>query len=82
MPTDSSERADLAAEIAAAESGMAEFEEFGEAASEAIRISEDGTTKMTVEESGVDWIDQALNKWRSNPSLMLYKLSQRAPALT
>ena len=33
----------------------------------------DGTT-MRVSGSGVDWIDGAIEKWRKNPGLMLYKL--------
>ncbi|RGP41486.1 hypothetical protein BPTFM16_01792 [Altererythrobacter insulae] len=78
MPADSPERADLAAEIAAAEAGMQEFEQLQEVASETIQITEDGNAQMTIEESGVGWIDQALTKWRTNPSLMLYKLQANA----
>ena len=78
MPTDAPERADLAAEIEAAEIGMQQFERFEEATAETIKISEDGAARMTIEESGVDWIDEALTKWRSNPSLMLYKLQANA----
>ncbi len=78
MPADAPERADLAAEIEVAERGLEEFDSFREATSETIRISEDGTARMTVEESGVGWIDEALDKWRSNPSLMLYKLQANA----
>ena len=33
----------------------------------------DGTT-MRVSGSGVDWVDGAVEKWRKNPGLMLYKL--------
>nr|WP_298897835.1 DUF3667 domain-containing protein [uncultured Altererythrobacter sp.] len=78
MPTDAPERADLAAEIEAAELGMEQFERFEEATAETIKINEDGTARMTIEESGIGWIDEALTKWRSNPSLMLYKLQANA----
>ena len=33
---------------------------------------------MTIGSSGVDWIDDALGKWRTNPGLMLYKLQANA----
>jgi len=40
-----------------------------------IPIDEDGNAQLTVEESGIDWIDNGLSKkWTDNPSLMLYKL--------
>ncbi|MBX7492085.1 DUF3667 domain-containing protein [Qipengyuania sp. 1NDW9] len=39
-----------------------------------IPLSVDGDTKMNVGTSGVEWIDAALQKWRTNPTLMLYKL--------
>jgi len=79
MPEGTPERADLEAEINAAELGMEQFERFEQAtAAETIRINEDGTAQMTIEQSGVSWIDEALAKWRSNPSLMLYKLQANA----
>jgi hypothetical protein len=78
MPADAPERADLAAEIEAAELAIQQFERFEEATAETIKINEDGTAQMTIEESGIGWIDEALTKWRSNPSLMLYKLQANA----
>ena len=74
MPADAPERADLAAEIEVAELAIQQFERFEEATAETIKINEDGTAQMTIEESGIGWIDEALTKWRSNPSLMLCKL--------
>lgn len=48
------------------------------------RVNEDGnpiipvTTsdgqRMNMETSGIDWVDGAIDKWRQNPGLMLYKL--------
>jgi len=78
MPADAPERADLAAEIEAAELAIQQFERFEEATAETIKINEDGTAQMTIEESGIGWIDEALTKWRSNPSLMLYKVQANA----
>jgi len=78
MPADAPERADLAAEIEAAELAIQQFERFEEATAETIKINEDGTAQMTIEESGIGWIDEALTKWRRNPSLMLYKVQANA----
>lgn len=41
-------------------------------------LNEDGTASMSVDSSGVEWIDETLQKWRDNPSLMLYKLQANA----
>lgn len=43
-----------------------------------VPLSIDGKTKMNIGSTGVDWIDGGLNKWRTNPGLMLYKLQANA----
>ena len=43
-----------------------------------IPLDADGTTQMSIGTSGVQWIDEALNKWRTNPGLMLYKMQANA----
>ena len=42
--------------------------------SRTVPLTRDGKTKMKIEGSGIDWIDNGLKKWRDNPGLMLYKL--------
>ncbi len=42
--------------------------------SQTIPLSTDGKTKMNIEPSGIPLVDAALEKWRTNPSLMLYKM--------
>ncbi|MDE1467264.1 DUF3667 domain-containing protein [Aurantiacibacter sp. D1-12] len=42
-------------------------------------LSEDGNTRMTMNATGIDTIDELLvNKWNDNPGLMLYKLQANA----
>lgn len=43
-----------------------------------VSLAEDATARMTIGKSGVDWIDDALDKWRTNPGLMLYKMQTNA----
>lgn len=43
-----------------------------------VPLNDDGTARMTIDRSGVDWIDEAFEKWRTNPGLMLYKLQANA----
>lgn len=74
MPEGSPEHADLAAEIAAAERGLAELKELEDQAEAAIPFVDSSDGKFTFEPSGVAVIDSFVDKWRSNPSLMLYKL--------
>ncbi|KLI64484.1 DUF3667 domain-containing protein [Aurantiacibacter marinus] len=47
---------------------------------ERIDLAEGGGTAVSLasEETGVDFIDSAVAKWRANPSLMLYKLQANA----
>ncbi|GMN01994.1 DUF3667 domain-containing protein [Erythrobacter sp. MTPC3] len=74
MPEGSAERADLAAEIASAENGLEQLRRFEDAPVAVVPGDEDGTAQITVKESGVSMIDTALEKWRENPSLMIYKM--------
>lgn len=41
-------------------------------------LNEDGFATTSNEETGVGFIDSAVQKWRDNPSLMLYKLQANA----
>lgn len=43
-----------------------------------IPLSLDGNTQMNIGTTGVEWIDDAWSKWRTNPGLMLYKLQANA----
>lgn len=74
MPEGSPEHADLAAEIAAAENGLTELRRFEGQAQDAVPFIETSDGTLTLEETGVGWIDSFVGKWQSNPSLMLYKL--------
>lgn len=73
MPEASQEYRALAAEIAAAEQGMADLSQLRPVAEESgSLIEEDGT--VSLEATGVEPVDEFLGKWNKNPSLMLYKL--------
>ncbi|MBY6015732.1 DUF3667 domain-containing protein [Qipengyuania gaetbuli] len=39
-----------------------------------VMLDEDEDLRMNVGVSDIEWIDNALDKWRTNPGLMLYKL--------
>lgn len=41
---------------------------------EVLLAGADGTMKLTQARSGIPFLDQAIDKWRENPSLMAYKL--------
>ncbi|MEM8725345.1 MAG: DUF3667 domain-containing protein [Pseudomonadota bacterium] len=70
LPEESSEHADLAAEIALAEQGIANTQQIED--SNPFVIGEDGAVKVS--ETGIGFLDSLLGKWNKNPSLMLYKL--------
>ncbi|WP_298470018.1 DUF3667 domain-containing protein [uncultured Erythrobacter sp.] len=70
LPEGSSERANLAAEIASAEDGITRLQQLGDA--NLFVTTEDGSLKVS--ETGVGFLDSLLDKWNKNPSLMLYKL--------
>lgn len=74
MPEGSAERADLAAEIATAETSLSELRQFEDQARGAVPFADTSEGTFTFEPSGVEWIDAFVGKWQSNPSLMLYKL--------
>ncbi|MBV7265936.1 DUF3667 domain-containing protein [Erythrobacter ani] len=74
MPEGSAERADLAAEIQSAEEGLAQLRRLEDGPVKIIPLDDDGNARMTIEKSGIPVIDEALKKWRQNPSLMIYKL--------
>ena len=44
-----------------------------------IALDESGNTRMTMEETGIQFLDEGLGKkWRENPGLMIYKLQANA----
>ncbi|EAQ28188.1 hypothetical protein NAP1_11353 [Erythrobacter sp. NAP1] len=44
-----------------------------------IPIDSDGSARMSMGETGIDWLDEGLaKKWQENPGLMLYKLQANA----
>ncbi|MEL6877551.1 MAG: DUF3667 domain-containing protein [Pseudomonadota bacterium] len=74
MPEGSAERADFAAEIASAERSIAELRQFEDQAQIALPIVENSDGTLSIGQTGVGMIDAFVDKWQSNPSLMLYKL--------
>ena len=74
LPEGSSEHTDLAAEIIAAEQGLSEFQELEEQAQRTIPFLESSDGTIAARKTGVGLVDPLVEKWRSNPSLMLYKL--------
>lgn len=63
------------------------YEEHGEEGGTTVRSTapaefsitdSDSPVRMEVKESGIGWLDDALDKWRTNPSLMIYKLQANA----
>ena len=74
MPEGSSERADLAAEIKLAEQGLEGLRRFEDGPVRIVPVDDNGNTRLKLEQTGVPIIDSALEKWRKNPSLMIYKL--------
>lgn len=74
LPGGSSEYADLAAEISAAERGLSELQHFEEQTQNIIPFSEASDGTLTIGQTGVGMLDSLIDKWRTNPSLMLYKL--------
>lgn len=74
LPEGSQEYTDLAAEIAAAERGMSELQQFEQLASEAGPFARASDGSITLDSTGVPIIDSLLEKWNENPSLMLYKM--------
>ena len=74
MPEGSPERADLSAEIAAAEKGLSDLRQFEDQAPDAVPFVDTSDGTLTLEPTGVGMIDSFVGKWQSNPSLMLYKL--------
>ncbi|MEP5936777.1 MAG: DUF3667 domain-containing protein [Erythrobacter sp.] len=78
MEEGTSQHTDLAAEIAVGEQSMAEVDQFEEQATEAISTGSVAASDFDIGKTGIGWIDQAVKKWRSNPSLMLYKMQANA----
>ena len=76
MEVGTSEHTDLAAEIALGEQGITEVVQLEKQAEDA--ISTGLTSDFDVGNTGVGLIDQTVEKWRSNPSLMLYKMQANA----
>ncbi|WP_249171823.1 DUF3667 domain-containing protein [Erythrobacter sp. JK5] len=74
MPEGSSERADLAAEIAAAEKGLSDLRRFEDQAQAAVPFIDSSHGTLTFQPTGIAPIDSFVGKWQSNPSLMLYKM--------
>lgn len=74
LPEGSSEYADLAAEIAAAERGLSELQDIEQQAQSTIPFLESNDGTIEARKTGVGLVDSLIEKWRSNPSLMLYKL--------
>jgi len=74
MEVGSQEHTDLAAEIATAERGISELKQFEELAEESSLLVQGDDGSLKVGNSGIGFIDSALEKWNNNPSLMLYKL--------
>lgn len=70
----SAEYADLAAEISAAELRLSELQNLEEQAKRTIPFLESSDGTIAVRKTGVGLVDSLVEKWRSNPSLMLYKL--------
>ncbi|WP_394729071.1 DUF3667 domain-containing protein [Altererythrobacter sp. GH1-8] len=74
LPEGSSEYTDLAAEIAAAERGLSELQKLEDQAQSTIPFLENSDGTIAATKTGVGLVDSLVEKWRSNPSLMLYKL--------
>lgn len=74
LPDGSAEYADLAAEISAAELGLSELQNLEEQAKSTIPFLESSDETTAVRKTGVGLVDSLVKKWRSNPSLMLYKM--------
>ncbi|MEM7780778.1 MAG: DUF3667 domain-containing protein [Pseudomonadota bacterium] len=70
LPEGSQEYRDLASEIATAEQGIEDLEQF----EAVLPITTTAEGSVTLKQTGVGFIDSFLEKWTSNPSLMLYKL--------
>ncbi len=70
LPEQSSEYAELAAELASAEEGLTNLQQLED--SSPIAMGEDGSLKIS--QTGVGFLDSLFDKWNKNPSLMLYKL--------
>jgi hypothetical protein len=68
-PTDSPQRALMQGELAEVEERIAAVARTG-----AVMASGGGLPSVTVGKSGWEWFDKGLEKWRTNPGLMLYKL--------
>jgi hypothetical protein len=61
----------LADAIDGAQQGFAQaMEEEGVA----VPVDENGDARLTLNTTGLDWLDATVEKWRENPELMLYKL--------
>ena len=68
-PVDSPQRALMQGELAEVEERIAAVARTG-----AVMASGGGLPSVTVGKSGWEWFDKGLEKWRTNPGLMLYKL--------
>ena len=68
-PAGSPTRAALQSELAAVEERIAAVAQTGEAMESA-----GGLASVSHRKTGLSWLDKGLDKWRSNPGLMLYKL--------
>ncbi len=78
LPEESPERANLEAEIAAAEDGLSNLREFEESTGGGLPFVDSSNGTFTMDKTGVGLIDTFAEKWQSNPSLMLYKLQANA----
>ena len=74
LPEGSSEYTDLAAEIDAAERGLSKLQTLEAQAQSTVPFLESHDGAFEDGKTGVGLIDSLVKKWRSNPSLMLYKL--------
>ncbi|MCK0127215.1 DUF3667 domain-containing protein [Erythrobacter sp. F6033] len=78
LPQGSEEYDELAAEIAILERGSNGLQTIQTGPVQSFTLDEEGNVKGTFEKSGIPFIDKLLEKWSTNPSLMLYKMQNNA----
>jgi len=78
MPVGSPEYNDLSAEIAIAQRGVDSLQNVAQQASQNLSQSEGDDTELSIRRTGISMIDNIVEKWRANPSLMLYKMQNNA----
>ncbi|TMM47174.1 DUF3667 domain-containing protein [Qipengyuania marisflavi] len=71
LPENDPQRADLSGEIAKLDTALAAIETGQDYT---FTNKDDKTVSMSIKQTGWNWLDNAVQKWRTNPSLMLYKL--------